>query len=308
MPKVSVVVPVYNAEKYIGLCLNSLIHQKLKDIEIICVDDCSADTSLNVLEEYSKKDKRIKVIKFDKNKGVSAARNIGIKKAKSDYIVFVDSDDYIDLDFIYCLYNKIIQTNANIVCADQRVFSDTDRTIIKNQYMGKNKYDFNIGFYSRIYKKDFLISNNIYFPVNCIIGEDILFLLKCLFYLEDIEHISGVYYNYILHNSSASFKILKYTEVKNTVKSLLMFIDWLNKTNCKYKDYKELSRKVFGLMEVLSKKDLDEESKYEISDAFLKLYDKLLYKHCLKRRKHVKMLYAMKQYDKHGVYHMLFNS
>ena len=90
--KVSIIIPVHNAEKYISNTLNSVINQTYKDIEIVCVDDGSGDNSLNILQRFQKKDKRIVVIN-QKNKGVSAARNLGLQKAQGEAIAFVDGDD-----------------------------------------------------------------------------------------------------------------------------------------------------------------------------------------------------------------------
>ena len=90
MCKISVIVPVYNVAPYLPKCLDSICNQTLKDIEIICVNDCSTDSSFEILKEYSQKDSRIKLIDFKENKGVSAARNAGIKTAHGEYIGFVD--------------------------------------------------------------------------------------------------------------------------------------------------------------------------------------------------------------------------
>ena len=97
-PKVSVIVPVYNVEKYLKQCLDSLINQSLEDIEIICVNDCSPDNSMKILQEYADKDERIKIFSTEKNMGLSAARNLGLSHASGEYIDFIDSDDWLDLD------------------------------------------------------------------------------------------------------------------------------------------------------------------------------------------------------------------
>ena len=95
MPKISVIVPIFNVEKYLKECLESIINQTFKDIEIICINDGSTDNSLDILNQYAEKDNRIKVI-TQSNQGLSAARNTGIKYANGEYISFIDSDDYID--------------------------------------------------------------------------------------------------------------------------------------------------------------------------------------------------------------------
>lgn len=122
--KVSIIVPVYNAEKYLNRCIESLINQTLGEIEIIFVNDGSTDNSINILKSYKEKDKRIVII--DKiNEGVSEARNQGISKAKGDYIFFVDSDDWIDLDTLEKMYKTAIKDNIDIVmCSYVREFKD----------------------------------------------------------------------------------------------------------------------------------------------------------------------------------------
>ena len=113
--KVSIIIPVYNTEKYLRKCLDSVCNQTLQDIEIICVNDCSPDDSLEILKEYASNDNRIKIINFTENKGVAVARNTAIEQANGEYIGFVDSDDYVDLDFYEKLYNTAKSENAELV-------------------------------------------------------------------------------------------------------------------------------------------------------------------------------------------------
>ena len=116
MAEVSIIVPVYNVEKYLERCLDSLINQTFKDIEIICIDDGSIDNSGKILDEYAAKDSRIKVI-HQNNAGLSVTRNNGMKIASGNYINFVDSDDWIDLNFIEKLYDAAKRNNADIAAA-----------------------------------------------------------------------------------------------------------------------------------------------------------------------------------------------
>ena len=105
VPKISIIIPIYNMEKYLNECLDSVISQTLKDIEIICINDGSIDNSLAILKEYEKKDKRIKVISHN-NKGVSATKNEGLKITTGEYIIFVAPDDFLDLN----IYEKCIES------------------------------------------------------------------------------------------------------------------------------------------------------------------------------------------------------
>lgn len=115
MIKISVIVPVYNVENYLRECLESIINQTLKEIEILCIDDCSTDNSYSILEEYAKKDNRIILIKNLENKGGGYNRNIGIKEARGEYISFIDSDDYVLKDYLENLYNTAKKYNSDIV-------------------------------------------------------------------------------------------------------------------------------------------------------------------------------------------------
>ena len=110
---VSIIVPIYNTQDYIERCLNSLINQTLKAIEIICVNDGSTDDSLKILEEFAKVDDRI-IVLTQENAGVSVARNAGLNIAKGEYIGFIDSDDWIDLDYYENLYNTAIRNDCEI--------------------------------------------------------------------------------------------------------------------------------------------------------------------------------------------------
>ncbi len=115
MALISVIIPVYNASAYLKRCLDSVCNQTLLDIEIICVNDCSNDNSLEILNEYRNKYSNLKIIDCKFNGGESKARNIGLDHVTGEYIGFVDNDDEIDLDFYENLYNKAITTNADIV-------------------------------------------------------------------------------------------------------------------------------------------------------------------------------------------------
>lgn len=117
MIKLSIIVPVYNVAEYLERCLNSLINQTLNEIEIICVNDGSTDNSLHILEKFAGLDKRIKIIN-QKNKGLSGARNTGIKLVQGEYFGFLDSDDWVDLDYFEKLYKRAKNCDADISLGD----------------------------------------------------------------------------------------------------------------------------------------------------------------------------------------------
>lgn len=129
-PLITIVIPVYNVENYLHKCVNSVINQTYSNLEIILVDDGSPDKCGQICDEYKKKDNRIKVI-HKKNGGLSDARNAGIDIAKGKYISFIDSDDYVDIDYIEFLYNQISKYNVSISICSHRVLYDTGKIIEK---------------------------------------------------------------------------------------------------------------------------------------------------------------------------------
>ncbi len=119
MIKVSVIVPVYNVEAFLPRCLDSIVGQTLREIEIICVDDQSPDRSIDILNAYAAKDERIRIIRQE-NRGLGGARNAGFEAAEGEYILYVDSDDWIDADYCEKLYNAAAAAGADVACASLR--------------------------------------------------------------------------------------------------------------------------------------------------------------------------------------------
>ena len=132
--KVSIIIPTYNVEKYITQTLNSVINQTLTDIEIIIIDDKSYDDTLLIVENYALADKRIRLFINSDNYKQGYSRNIGIEKATGDYIFFLDGDDYIQINAIEKLYNKITQDNADITICTWNKVNDRNNKISFNDY------------------------------------------------------------------------------------------------------------------------------------------------------------------------------
>ena len=231
MIKVSVIIPVYNAEKYLGKCLDSVINQTLKEIEIICIDDCSKDSSYLILREYQKKDTRIVVLKNETNQGVSMSRNIGLKAAKGEYIGFTDSDDIIDKDFFSNLYNTAKKYDSDTVCTNAviRYIYDYDPISIDHtedyEYNGKlisllflntfKKYNGSLyprETFCRIWKKKFIDNNNIDF-IKTRFGEDYTFLLESLVYNPKISYNNNSIYYYIENPNSITRNKHAYSDI-----------------------------------------------------------------------------------------------
>ena len=138
---VSIIIPVYNCEKYIEKCINSIINQTYKDFEVIIVDDGSIDNSIEICNKLIKTDKRFKITR-QTNKGVSCARNLGLELAKGEYITFIDSDEWVENTFIECLLKGILEEQADMsVCG-------IVRESLKNVIIGKEKYQIPFGQYA----------------------------------------------------------------------------------------------------------------------------------------------------------------
>lgn len=135
MPEVSIIVPVYNTEENLSQCLDCIINQTFTDFECICINDGSTDNSLSILEEYAKKDNRIRIIS-QANAGLSNVKNVGIKNAKGTYITFIDSDDFVSLDYVEKLYKYIDENNCDVVYCRHQLYYCLDNTYVspKNEY------------------------------------------------------------------------------------------------------------------------------------------------------------------------------
>ena len=239
--KISVIIPVYGVEKYIRQCLESVINQSYKNLEIIVVNDGTKDNSMKIVEEYLE-DKRIKVINKE-NGGLSSARNRGIEEATGEYISFVDSDDWINLD----LYRKIVE---NIKDEDVLIFDileyDEIQKKFKEETMIKNKKDikkYNKGYlfyletqyacWNKIYKREYLKKLKINF-IEAIIYEDVCWSMKTLFLTNNIKFLDFIGYYYRINREGSIIyetKIFKknllkeeysvkkiYNEIRNFVK------------------------------------------------------------------------------------------
>jgi glycosyltransferase involved in cell wall biosynthesis len=208
MPKISVIIPVYNVEPYLRECLDSVINQSLKDIEIICVDDGSPDNSGKILDEYASKDKRIQVI-HKQNEGVGLARNDGIRAASGKYVCFMDPDDiYPTTDILQTLYTAAEENHVLICGGEFSVFRNENRNLAQNfrgPYVGylfsENKlmkyteYQFDFGFTRFIYNRQFLIKKDIFFP-NYKRFEDPPFFVKAMIKAKEFYALHKIVYGY----------------------------------------------------------------------------------------------------------------
>lgn len=178
--KVSLIAPVYNVEKFISKCLDSIFAQTHKNIEVILVDDGSSDSSGRIVDEYAQKDSRVKVI-HKQNQGVSSARNSGLDIATGDYVCFADSDDFLEPDYVEYLLNLAVDNDAEVALTTRMFTTFYETPQIENDkpkvYSGEDAaasilyYHIPIGVYCKIFKRDFLEKNAIRFIPEVYIGE-----------------------------------------------------------------------------------------------------------------------------------------
>jgi glycosyltransferase involved in cell wall biosynthesis len=215
---ISVIVPCYNVEKYIVKCLDSLVNQKQKNIEIIIVEDCSTDKTRLVIEDYlsNHASHNIVYIKNDINKGLAESRNIGISKASGKYIGFVDSDDYVGDDYYFELYAAIVSHNADLAIADMNIVYENRNNAVQLSKVtdgGVDALDFvNNGLAASACNKLISIDLMKRFPfLSGKINEDIAAIIPIIVNASKIVYVSNVQYNYVqrdssIQNSSISFR------------------------------------------------------------------------------------------------------
>jgi glycosyltransferase involved in cell wall biosynthesis len=209
-PKISVIVPIYNAEKYLERCINSIVKQTFKKFELLLIDDCSDDKSLEICKKYAQIDKRIKTYHKEVNEGTAQARKTGIFYAMAEYSIFVDNDDWIEPEMLDELYQKIISKNYDMVYCD---FYD-GKEYIEQNYINCNTHElmrqiisWDGGFYPVTWNK--LVKTAIYKKVSfpsTIFSEDRAIMTQVLFYCNNIEYLNKGFYHWCIVQESASRK------------------------------------------------------------------------------------------------------
>jgi len=246
----TIIIPCWNVEKFVPNLLNSLIKQGLDEIEIILVNDGSTDKTAEVAKRYSESNKSIKFVNFEKNKGVSVARNAGIENAKGKYIQFFDADDdipYGTLNF----YRKNLSKRDNdiIVCGHEIRYNGKTKTIDNAQYDNAefNTSDFLKLFFirkirchicSQIYLRSFLIDNSLRFPENMKIGEDCIFYRSAFFHAQNIYCCSQLIFIYCIRLEAAmgGYKIYNKRDIEFFFRDVEL-IENLSKNLSKIQNY-----------------------------------------------------------------------
>lgn len=203
MKKVTLIIPVYNAELYIERCINSILSNTYKDYDLLLINDGSSDDSLKIMEKYEKEYDNITIVN-QKNMGVANTRNKAIQLAKTKYIMFLDNDDYIANDYINTYVDAIEKNNSDVVIGGyQRVNQDgkvLDHRYVKNSSWGKFVI---VSPWAKIYCREFLVKNTIQF-LDYGIGEDIYFYLQILAKTNKIDVIHYIGYNWFYNTDSIS--------------------------------------------------------------------------------------------------------
>lgn len=239
--KISICIPVYNVEKYIGRCIESIWNQSFKDIEIVIVNDCSPDKSMDIVRHYAETDSRIKIIEHDVNHGLMMARRTGYMAAMGEFITFCDSDDTLADGALESLYNKAIQTNADIVSGvieyiptkgkrfqwnNQLRYGSDKISVFKS--LLKNEFGHNLC--SRLFRRELLQNYNYETYEKATNGEDGMLFYQVVDYVTNVATIDKIVYEYWQNLESSSQVRLK----DNALRSIALLNAIRVKTISKY--------------------------------------------------------------------------
>ncbi len=213
----SIIIPVYNAEDNLSKCLDSIIKQSYKKIEVLCINDGSTDNSEKIIDSYIKNDKRIKKINQE-NSGVSATRNRGIKESNGDFITFIDADDYIEKHYIQNMMNTLMKNKCEMIISgytelrcnkfeEKSIYSSEKQNCIDISFPKKindffSTFEFN-PCWKQIISSEMIKKNNIYFEENIKYGEDMLFTLLCYSYSKKTCYLKNYGYFYLINPKGA---------------------------------------------------------------------------------------------------------
>ncbi len=240
--KVSVIIPVYNVEKYLRQCLDSVVNQTFKDIEIIIVNDCSPDNSLQIIEQYQKKDSRIVLVDLKQNVGLGFARNEGLKVAKGKYVTFIDSDDWVGKDYVRVLYDTVKKYNCDVVSPNFYEYDDITNKFyngkqpkslsnikLSSMQLKQKFLTFEYTHYVRkLFDRDFLIKNELLFRINRL--EDILFIWEVIFKTDSYMLINDKLYYYRI-NRKGSILFEKNKDLYDTIDLFIQLKSLILKKN-----------------------------------------------------------------------------
>lgn len=259
-PKVSIIVPIYNVEDYIGKCLLSIRKQTFKDFEALLINDGTPDGSMEIAQKFAEADKRF-IIYNKENGGLSDARNYGLERAKGEYVVFVDSDDYIDNDYIRMLYNECVINNADMSCCRYK-YHFTDKLVIPVP-SGRNKRvlstdealdmlirDNNMQSFAwnKMYRRTLFTDNNIKYPV--MYFEDIATTPRVMFKSNKVALSNKYLYNYVKRSGSI-LMTMNARKINDYIRSYYIIRDYLEKQGA-FGKFKAALRSVSSKVELIN--------------------------------------------------------
>ena len=231
--KISILVPVYGAENYISICAKSLFEQTYGDIEFVFVDDCTPDNSIDVLEsvlnQYPKRKEQVRIIRHTKNRGAAAARNTLLENATGDYLLWVDADDFIENNAAEILVDKVLATNADLVCYGTAKISYNQKMKPYPLFQGLNSKDMIVDMLSghilttlwgNLIKRDLFIGNDVKFIEGLDVGEDMLALVKVAYYSKNIVTENTILYYYVVSNPNSLVRSFSLQKTFMTIKNL----------------------------------------------------------------------------------------
>ena len=283
-PKISVIVPIYNREKYLEKCLQSIVIQDFKDIEIICVNDGSLDNSLYILEAFKAKDSRIIIINNKNNKGSSYARNIAILKARGKYCLNIDSDDWIEQGYLKALYERAEKDDLDITISDVLVdyeiknFQEYRKDLNISEEIVINNQEYLIKFFTcnfigytvnKLIKKELYLKNKLYYNEKIFLLEDVELIGKLAYFSKKIGKINKAFYHYRIGNNNGTFNNITFKHLTDTIecfKNLELFYEKYDEKNLKKLVARKKNLRLLGA--VLNDKFDD----YEEYNKFVKQY------------------------------------
>lgn len=237
---ISVIIPVFNAEKYLTRCIQSVLTQQI--YELILINDGSSDSSAIICDLFSKQDNRVKVF-HQENKGVSAARNFALECVNGDWVVFVDADDYVEADWIETLANVTVSQKADIYLYGYRYIGFDYITQYSPDNGGVNKEEFvksafyNQAVWSYLFKLSVIRENNITFPVDLKYSEDQAFLLKYLSVCQSVIMVNNALYNYCANPQSTLYKPLSAIRIIYNLQAANDYLQFCNNKKVRIIDF-----------------------------------------------------------------------
>ena len=291
--KVSIIVPIYNSAKYLVKCLDSIVNQTYQNLEIILVNDGSTDNSIDIIKNYQEKNNNIMVYNIE-NHGQGYARNLGIKNSHGDYVMFIDSDDYVDVDIVQKLVDNIMDSDV-IVC-DMYEVRNGKKIYHQNYHVfGNDQISFMLsqpGPVAKLYKRGILekalFMENVYY-------EDLAFTPIVALNVHKISYLQEAKYYYIIHDNSTMqskvynpkmdsiFKVINYLKEKLINYPLeyqyLLIEHLLYSATLRYIDYPECQKQLLEINDIIKKEDNWQNNKYFIKKSYkFKMICKLAYR------------------------------